>query len=66
MEMTLVPVARGWAALADGWATIAPSKEEAVQKYREAELKHAEIMARAVIEKEGEIAALTSSSQATD
>jgi hypothetical protein len=41
--MRLVQVKGGWAAIGDGWAVFAPTKEEAAQRFAEAERKHREI-----------------------
>ena len=45
-EPILTPIKGGWAARGDGWAVHAPTREEAVERFREAEAKHKEIMAR--------------------
>lgn len=45
-EPLLTPIKNGWAARGDGWAVHAPTRGEAIQKFREAEAKHEEIMAR--------------------
>ena len=42
----LLPIKNGWAAHGRGWAVHGKTREEALQKYREAEAKHAEIDAR--------------------
>jgi hypothetical protein len=41
--MRLMQVKNGWAALGDGWAVFAPTEEEAVRRFTEAEHKHREI-----------------------
>lgn len=40
---TLTPIKNGWAAHGDGWAIHASTREEAIQKFREAEHRHQEI-----------------------
>lgn len=45
-EPKLTPVKNGWAARGDGWAVHAPSREEVIRKYEEAERRHKEIEAR--------------------
>lgn len=39
----LTPIKNGWAAHGDGWAVHAPTPEEAIQKFLEAEQRHKEI-----------------------
>jgi hypothetical protein len=39
----LTEIKNGWAALGDGWAVHGRTKEEAIQKYYEAEARHREI-----------------------
>ncbi len=39
----LTPIKNGWAAHGDGWAVHAPTPEEAIQKFIEAEQRHREI-----------------------
>jgi len=39
----LAPIKNGWAAHGDGWAVHAPTPEEAIQKFLEAEQRHREI-----------------------
>ena len=39
----LTPIKNGWAAHGDGWAVHAPTPEEAIQKFLEAEERHREI-----------------------
>lgn len=46
MTPELVRLARGWTACGDGWAVVAETKEDALARFREAERRHAEIMAR--------------------
>lgn len=43
MPLALTKIKNGWAAHGDGWAVHAPSKEEAIQKFRVAEIRHQEI-----------------------
>jgi hypothetical protein len=45
-EPVLMEIKTGWAAVGDGWAVRAPDREQAVEKFREAERRHAEIDAR--------------------
>jgi hypothetical protein len=42
-EPILTPIKNGWAARGLGWAVHGRSKEEAVEKYYEAEARHREI-----------------------
>jgi hypothetical protein len=42
----LTPIKNGWAALGHGWAVVAPSRDEALDRYREAERKHQELRER--------------------
>ena len=42
----LEPIKNGWAARGDGWAVHAPTQEEAITRFREAEQRHREIDAR--------------------
>jgi len=42
-EPTLMPIKNGWAAHGDGWAVHGHTREEALQKFREAECRHQEI-----------------------
>jgi hypothetical protein len=42
-EPILSEIKNGWAALGPGWAVHGRTKEEALQKYYEAEAKHPEI-----------------------
>ena len=46
MEITFVTIKEGWAALGDGWAVFGATKEEAEERYYDAEAQHAKIMAR--------------------
>ena len=46
MDPKLVEVKAGWAAVADWWAVIGKTKEEALEKFREAERRHQEIAGR--------------------
>ncbi len=39
-EPELRPIKNGWAAYGDGWAVHGATREEAIQKYREAEEWH--------------------------
>jgi hypothetical protein len=43
----LTPIKNGWAAVGHGWAVFADSRAEALDRYQEAEQKHAELRARA-------------------
>jgi hypothetical protein len=45
-EPILSEIKNGWAALGHGWAVHGRTKEEALQKYYEAEAKHREINQR--------------------
>jgi len=45
-EPILSEIKNGWAALGDGWAVHGRTKDEALQKYYEAEVKHREIEQR--------------------
>lgn len=42
-EPFLTPIKNGWAAHGDGWAVHGHTREEAIQKFREAEQRHREI-----------------------
>lgn len=42
----LIRIKNGWAARGEGWAVHAPTREEAIRKYEEAERRHKEIDAR--------------------
>jgi len=42
-KLALTPIKNGWAAHGDGWAVHAPTPEEAIQKFLEAEQRHREI-----------------------
>lgn len=42
-EPVLTPIKNGWAASGEGWAVHGRTKEEAIQKYYEAEAQHREI-----------------------
>lgn len=46
MEPKFVQVVNGWHAEADSWAVFGHTREEAFNKFREAERKHKEIMER--------------------
>ena len=46
IEPRLTPIRNGWAARGDGWAVHAPSREQALRKFEEAERHHEEIDAR--------------------
>jgi hypothetical protein len=43
MEPILTPIKNGWAARGKGWAVHGRTKEEAIQRYYEAEVRHREI-----------------------
>lgn len=43
MPLALTKIKNGWAAHGDGWAVHAATKEEAIQKYCVAEIRHQEI-----------------------
>lgn len=43
---TLTKIKSGWAARGDGWAVHAPTQEEALKLYEEAERRHEVIMKR--------------------
>ena len=45
-EPTLVPIKTGWAAIGDGWAVHASSREDAIERFKEAERRHQKIEAR--------------------
>jgi hypothetical protein len=45
-EPLLKPIKNGWAAFGDGWAVHGHTREEAIQKFREAERRYREIDAR--------------------
>ena len=45
-EPKFVQVISGWAAVAEHWAVFGGTKEEALNKFREAERKHEEIAKR--------------------
>lgn len=45
-EPILSEIKNGWAAFGDGWAVHGHTKEDALQKYYEAEAKHREIAQR--------------------
>ena len=45
-EPKFVQIISGWAAVADRWAVFGDTKEEALNKFREAERKHEEISKR--------------------
>jgi hypothetical protein len=45
-EPMLKETNRGWLALGAGWAVEAPSREEVLKRFREAEERHREIDAR--------------------
>ncbi|MGB6838605.1 MAG: hypothetical protein WBF66_12995 [Dehalococcoidia bacterium] len=45
-EPVLAQIKNGWAARGNGWAVHAPSQEEAIRKFEEAERRHKEIDAR--------------------
>ena len=40
LEPTLMPIKGGWAALGDGWAVFGESKDDAIEKFRQAESQH--------------------------
>jgi len=42
----LTPIKNGWAAVGYGWAVVAPSRDEALNRYWEAERKHQELRER--------------------
>lgn len=42
----LKPVFNGWTASGQGWAVHAPTREEAIEKFRQAEKQHQEVLAR--------------------
>lgn len=46
MDIRFVTIKEGWAVLGDGWAVFGATKEEAEEKYYNAEVQHAKIMAR--------------------
>ena len=46
VEARIVQVARGWAAVGQGWAVIAPTRNEAQEKFQAAEENHRLIMER--------------------
>ena len=46
MEPKMVQIISGWAAAADRWAVFGETKEEALNKFKEAERKHEEIAER--------------------
>lgn len=48
-EPTLSPIKNGWAARGQGWAVHAPTKEEAIERFRKAEVRHHEIDARPIV-----------------
>lgn len=48
MEPKLIEVKGGWAAVADWWAVFGATKEEALEKFREAEERHKVIYSREV------------------
>ena len=50
MEPKFVQIINGWAAVADRWAVFGETKEEALNKFKEAERKHEEIAERQVPE----------------
>lgn len=45
-EPFLTPIKNGWAAHGDGWAVHGHTREEAIEKFREAERRHQQIDAR--------------------
>jgi hypothetical protein len=45
-EPLLTPIKSGWAAHGDGWAVHGRTREEAIEKFREAERRHQEIDSR--------------------
>jgi hypothetical protein len=46
MQVQLTEIKGGWAAVGRGWAVFGETREEALQRYREAELKHEELRHR--------------------
>lgn len=46
IEPVLKPIKNGWAAHGDGWAVHGHTREEAIEKFREAERLHKEIDSR--------------------
>lgn len=48
MQATLVAVKGGWHAVGDGWAVFGETEEQALERYQEAEQRHAEILSRSV------------------
>lgn len=46
IEPSLTPIKDGWAAHGPGWAVHGRTREEAIEKFREAERRHQEIDAR--------------------
>ena len=42
----LTPIKNGWAAVGHGWAVFGRSRDEALDRYQEAERKHDELRAR--------------------
>ena len=51
--MRLRAIKNGWAALGDGWAVHGRTKEEAIEKYHEAEVWHKVLDARVVPQQPG-------------
>lgn len=45
-EPRLLEVREGWAAVGEGWAVFAPSRQGAIEQFRFAEKRHAEIEGR--------------------
>ena len=48
MNAQLTEIKGGWAAIGRGWAVFGGTREEALERFRQAEMKRAEIMAREV------------------
>lgn len=56
IQPKLQQIKNGWAAIGQGWAVHAPTQEEALRKFEEAERKHQEIAARPPKTQDGESA----------
>ena len=52
MDPRLERIQGGWAARGDGWAVHGKTKQEALTRFREAELRHAEIDRRPLVVQE--------------
>lgn len=60
-EPRMMKTRAGWLAVGDGWAVPGPTRDEALQRYRDAERRHDEIDARPLRAAEGTVSSGDSS-----